>query len=78
MEGEEENGDPGGNTRVLERRSELSVQLRLIAHLLVREFLGAASGDDGLVVHSVLVVLVTEHRVVRHQAEHDHGLGEDD
>ena len=79
MEREEENGDPGGNTGVLEQRSEMiSVQLRLIAHLLVREFLGATSGDDCLVVHSVLVVLVTKHGVVRDQAEHDHVLGEDD
>ena len=47
-------------------------------YLLIWEFFGAASGDDSLVVHSVLVVLVTKHGVVRHQAEHDHVLREDD
>ena len=47
-------------------------------YLLIGKVLRAASDSGGAVVPMFDVVLVAEHGVVRHQAEHDHVLGEDD
>ena len=78
VERQKENRYSRGNTEVLQERTLDFCLQHLTIYLLLGEVFSAAPGGDRGVPDGVLVVLVTEHRVVRHQGEHDHVLGHDD